>query len=115
MTLLLVVNGMLYSVIQGAYVLNKAAIIENFCVNTTQPELKCDGKCYLAQQLEAEKERQEQNKTHAFGMDFGQFIAPEQVPVLHLPVFLGEGSFSSLYIERIFSIFTGALDIPPKL
>lgn len=57
MAALLVFNGMVYSVIQGSYELNKAEIIANFCVNKSRPELKCDGKCYLAQQLQAEKEK----------------------------------------------------------
>jgi hypothetical protein len=33
------------------YELNKAAITEEFCVNKAKPELKCNGKCHLADQL----------------------------------------------------------------
>lgn len=31
--------------------LNQSSIIENHCVNKSKPELKCDGKCHLRQQI----------------------------------------------------------------
>nr|WP_262918614.1 hypothetical protein [Belliella filtrata] len=68
---------MVYSLIQGSYELNKDFIIENFCINKAQPELKCDGKCFLSQQLNSEKEKQEQNDQYSFSVDFGQFIFTE--------------------------------------
>jgi len=33
------------------YQLNKAEITARYCVNKTQPQLRCNGKCHLAQQL----------------------------------------------------------------
>ena len=30
---------------------NQLSIIEEFCVNKEKPELNCDGKCYLSEQL----------------------------------------------------------------
>jgi hypothetical protein len=115
MAALLVLNGMVYSVIQGSYVLNKAAIIENFCVNKSQPELKCDGKCYLAQQLKAEKEKQDQNSQHSFAMDFGQFVVAEQILLLVVDPINNEASFSQLYLEVTPNIFSGDIDTPPRI
>lgn len=115
MAALLVLNGMVYSVIQGSYVLNKAAIIENFCVNKAQPELKCDGKCYLAQQLKAEKEKQDQNSQHSFAMDFGQFVVAEQILLLVVDPINNEASFSQLYLEVTPNIFSGDIDTPPRI
>jgi hypothetical protein len=41
--------------------LRKDFIMKNYCVNKSRPELHCDGKCYLAKQLEkAEQENQKQ-------------------------------------------------------
>jgi hypothetical protein len=111
---LLVLNGMIYSVIQGSYVLNKASIIENFCVNQSQPELKCDGKCYLAQQLKAEKEKQEQNSQHSFAMDFGQFVVAEQILLLVLAPINNEPEYSKLYLNSTPSIFSGDIETPPR-
>ena len=33
------------------YQLNKAEITARYCVNKTRPQLRCNGKCHLAQQL----------------------------------------------------------------
>lgn len=33
------------------YQLNKARITEQYCVNKARPQLHCNGKCHLAQQL----------------------------------------------------------------
>jgi len=33
------------------YELNKTAYIEEFCKNTDQPEMHCEGKCHLTEQL----------------------------------------------------------------
>lgn len=37
------------------YALNKSYIIQQLCKNRTQPELNCEGKCYLAQRIKAEE------------------------------------------------------------
>jgi hypothetical protein len=49
------------------YALNKEFIAEVLCVNQDKPELKCNGKCYLKEQLEqsAEKEQQEQQSSRS--------------------------------------------------
>lgn len=45
------------------YALNQEFIAEVLCVNQDKPELQCNGKCYLKDQLEKEasKEQQDQN------------------------------------------------------
>ena len=35
------------------YQLNIDYIVENYCVNKERPALKCDGKCYLAKQMQS--------------------------------------------------------------
>lgn len=43
------------------YELRKDFITRNYCINKNRPEMNCDGKCYLAKQLEkAEQEDQKQ-------------------------------------------------------
>jgi hypothetical protein len=70
----LLLNSMVYSVIQGSYELNKAYIVENFCINKDKPMMNCDGKCYLSEQLKAQKEKQDANSIHKFTADFGVYI-----------------------------------------
>lgn len=115
MAALLVFNGMVYSVIQGSYELNKAEIIANFCVNKSRPELKCDGKCYLAQQLQAEKEKREQSSQHAFSQDFGQFVAAEPVTGLAELVVDFQRAFPNRLANPLYASFVGAIDIPPRI
>jgi hypothetical protein len=38
--------------------LNRATITARFCVNKSQPQLHCDGKCYFAKQLKKQEERE---------------------------------------------------------
>jgi hypothetical protein len=38
------------------YLVHKSEIIEAFCENKDKPQLHCDGKCYLAQKLNARYE-----------------------------------------------------------
>ena len=112
---LLLMNGMVYSVIQGSYELNKSAIVESFCVNKSQPELKCDGKCYLAQQLKAEREKQEQNSKHSFSIDFGQFIATQVDTNLPTPEVVEIGQDYLKYKESVNDFFIGAIEVPPRV
>jgi hypothetical protein len=112
---LLLLNGMVYSVIQGSYELNKADIIENFCVNKSKPMLNCDGKCYLAQQLQAEKERRDQQAGHSFSFDFGQYIASS--PLLLAGVLPEDvvSVYGSELPAKIQPSFFGNIEIPPRI
>ena len=40
------------------FTLNRAVITARFCVNKSQPQLHCDGKCYFAKQLKKQEERE---------------------------------------------------------
>ena len=39
------------SAVMGLYQIDKTAYIEEYCENTQMPELHCDGKCHLSDQL----------------------------------------------------------------
>lgn len=105
----LMLNSMVYSVIRGSYELNKAYIIENFCVNKDKPMMNCDGKCYLAQQMKEAKEKRDANATHKFSTDFGIYIpapALEQVyqtlvSALHQPEATYSEPFTFLVAQEI--------------
>ncbi len=43
------------------YVIEHDYIVEFLCINTDKPELDCDGKCYLMQQLAEQNEEKRQN------------------------------------------------------
>lgn len=71
---IVVLNSMVYSVIKVNFTINRKYIVENFCINKDKPELKCDGKCFLMQKINDEKERQESLPAFTFNKDFGVFI-----------------------------------------
>lgn len=71
---IIVLNSMIYSVIKVNFTINQKFIIENFCVNKDKPELKCDGKCFLAQKIQDAKEQQESIPAFTFNKDFGIFL-----------------------------------------
>jgi hypothetical protein len=50
------------------YHLFKESIIELFCVNRDQPEIQCEGVCYLSSQIEKNEEDQTGLKT--FNVDY---------------------------------------------
>ncbi|WP_341228392.1 hypothetical protein [uncultured Arcticibacterium sp.] len=63
---LLLVKAMVVPAIFFNYELRKDFIIENFCVNKERPELNCDGQCYLAKQIKATQEHDENEATATF-------------------------------------------------
>lgn len=111
----LLLNSMVYSVIQGSYELNKAYIIENFCVNKDKPMMNCDGKCFLAGKLKAQKEKQDANSTHKFTADFGVYIPVfpwKLVDIWHSNVVLSH--FSSYNDPFTFKLIREVIK-PPKI
>ncbi len=61
-SLLVLLNGMSYSIIQGQFYLQRDRIAELFCINQDKPELQCDGKCELSKRLSKAKEKENSPK-----------------------------------------------------
>lgn len=38
--------------LDGAYRINQTYVANNLCINKNNPQLRCDGKCYLSKQIE---------------------------------------------------------------
>lgn len=100
------------------YVMNYDYIVNVLCENKDKPELKCDGKCYLAQQL-AKEARNDKNP-------FGE--KQSKIEVQHLVFYqvprdfdFGfpasrdlENNFSTV-IDLCSSLFTTDISQPPEL
>ncbi len=63
---LLFVKAMIVPALFVNYELRKDFIIKNYCVNKSRPELKCDGQCYLAKQIKAAEQQDEDEATDTF-------------------------------------------------
>ncbi|GAA0880527.1 hypothetical protein GCM10009119_34970 [Algoriphagus jejuensis] len=107
-------NSMVYSVIRGSYELNKAYIIENFCVNKDKPMMNCDGKCYLAEQMKEAKEKRDANSTHKFSTDFGIYIAAPSLEQGFLATATQLHEAESAYVEPFTSFFFQEINKPPS-
>ncbi len=44
------------------YQLNIDYIVEKYCVNKERPQLKCNGKCYLAKKLQLQQQSETENR-----------------------------------------------------
>ncbi|MCH2192587.1 hypothetical protein [Kordia sp.] len=60
--IILYITAMLRPVMPLAYyVINQDYIADFLCINKDKPELECNGKCYLAEQLKKASEEKEKN------------------------------------------------------
>mgnify|MGYP005749832645 CR=1 FL=1 len=57
--LLILLNGMGYTLIHAHFYLDREQITALYCVNKDKPMLECDGKCELGKRLSETKNRQE--------------------------------------------------------
>lgn len=62
LSLLLLLSGMNYSLIQTHFYLNREAIADAFCENKEQPTLECDGLCELDKRLDQAKDNEDTKK-----------------------------------------------------
>ncbi|UJP63604.1 hypothetical protein [Mongoliitalea daihaiensis] len=65
-SVLILLMGMNYSIIQAEFYLNRAKIAEALCENKNKPELACDGLCVLGNRLSEEKEKNESSIIYEF-------------------------------------------------
>nr|WP_236025577.1 hypothetical protein [Algoriphagus oliviformis] len=106
-------NSMVYSVIRGSYELNKAYIIENFCVNKDKPMMNCDGKCYLAQQMKEAKEKRDANATHKFSTDFGIYIPAPALGQVYQTLVSAIHQPEAMYSEPVTFLVAQEINKPP--
>jgi hypothetical protein len=106
---------MVYSVIQGSYEINKAYIIENFCVNKDKPMMNCDGKCFLADKIKAQKEKEDANSTFKFSVDFGVYVPVPAWNEGFARIFISINTSEVPYFEPYSTLLIQEVTKPPKL
>lgn len=55
----ILVNSLMFSIIQLDFHLNQSRIAAVFCVNKAQPELECEGRCELDRRLDNAQDQEE--------------------------------------------------------
>ncbi|WP_299532705.1 hypothetical protein [Ulvibacterium sp.] len=101
------------------YVMNYDYIVNVLCKNKDKPQLRCDGKCYLSQQLAKEAE---QNKSNPFGeeqniAEIQHLVFFQSLKKMDLHLFLSQPlTVKSTFVEVLrSSIFTSDISQPPEL
>ncbi|OYX24382.1 MAG: hypothetical protein B7Z16_00475 [Algoriphagus sp. 32-45-6] len=59
LVLLILLNGMGYTLIQIHFFMDREQITALYCINKDKPELECDGKCELTKRLSEAKNQNE--------------------------------------------------------
>ncbi|MBU3822944.1 hypothetical protein KO566_12805 [Flavobacteriaceae bacterium XHP0103] len=98
--------------------LNIDYIIETYCINKDKPMLNCDGKCFLAKQLNMQQ-TDENKETKPYLASFSEAF---------FPVFFQEYNYSPLignfitgnnnnwaYGNSFYSLWTARIEHPPQL
>lgn len=97
LTLLILLNGMGYTLIQVHFYLDREQITALHCVNKDKPELQCEGKCELSKRLSNSKDQQENQAEitlEELSLTFlpknqeklGLFIPEENFEIVHTPI-----------------------------
>jgi hypothetical protein len=66
--------------IYGLYTINKETVIEFFCINKGEPELKCDGKCHLNAELSKVQDKDNEEQAPVIQYDEITYILAEATP-----------------------------------
>lgn len=96
LVLVLLANGMNYTMIQAHFYLNREAIAELFCINQDSPELECNGLCQLDNKLN-EAKKQDKEKGAVFPEESPAFYLLSMMdwePSRHFNFFKGKNSSS---------------------
>ena len=97
------------------YEMNTAYIIENFCENTDKPELKCDGKCHLNKQIQADSEQK--SETPAALTEIAVFVlAVQEISTFDFTVWNSDSNpCNSLYLQGNYSNYLQSIFRPPQV
>lgn len=90
------------------YVINQDYIAEFLCVNTDKPELDCNGKCYLVQELEQQNKDKKENlpkiamEDYPIGfVHFISFASPKDTLYISISINYSN-NYSFMYIANRF-------------
>lgn len=101
------------------YMVNYDYIVTKLCENRDEPEMQCNGKCYLTKQLakEAAGEDKDPLGNNSKKREIQQYIISESLPDFHLGTKNVFGSRKSIaYRPNLYtSLFTSKILHPPRV
>lgn len=109
----LLVQMLSTSLIVTSFALNQETITDMFCVNKENPEMHCDGHCFLEKQIKADQKSHENAPKTAPEFISLIFTLSENIEYSLIPNFTKVVHQFS-YILRTYSQFATAIYHPPK-
>jgi hypothetical protein len=97
--LTLVLHTFSQVMIIGQFAINQEFIAAELCENKDEPELECNGKCYLAKELKKDEERKHDDQVSK--VEVLLFCESKIVSVDSIPVFHVDKSENSVYLNRL--------------
>lgn len=105
-------NPVLYTI----YKYDTDLFITMFCENKSRPQLKCNGKCYLAKMQKEQNENDASNRLKQLQTETVYFTLTTQLSVTGNEIYLKEESKQTSYKNKIYSfLFASYLVKPPEV
>ena len=105
-------NPVLYTI----YEYDTDLFITMFCENKSRPQLKCNGKCYLAKMQKEQNENDASNRLKQLQTEIVYFTPISPLSIAGNKICLKEESKQTPYYKEIYSfLFTSHLVKPPEV
>ncbi|PKR79931.1 hypothetical protein CW751_12675 [Brumimicrobium salinarum] len=95
------------------YISDVERFTELYCENKDKPEMECNGKCHLADQL-AENEEQKQNKELQTPTEILLYQAPNRIEIVQAPECFLEVENNFYFISNLRSGISNTIFQPPR-
>tara|TARA_R110002012_G_scaffold51401_1_gene132933 strand:- start:211 stop:546 length:336 start_codon:yes stop_codon:yes gene_type:complete len=99
----------------GYFELNIDYIIETYCVNKEKPELKCNGKCHLADQLNLAENTTDVNYPLIVEAFLPVYLENSSLEIEGSSIKLQKLKSNFVYISPIYTQPNYKISLPPKL
>lgn len=109
--LLMLIKVCIMPLIYIDFELRRDYIAKNLCVNRDKPELKCDGKCYLAKRLAMAHEKEQQEAERNFIFQLCETLADPTRPDLSFIPEIYHVNFSGVQETPYLPHLTGRMAI----
>lgn len=114
--IVLVLHSQLYnSLVTINYEINIDYYAQELCENKDKPQLRCDGKCYFAKQLELEQDRQKETEPPTLLPSLRLFPAPQISPMALLQAEILPDHYHIHNLELPENSFRDEIDHPPQV
>lgn len=114
MTISIIAQGMINVALCAYYEINKKEIAEKLCINKSNPNMHCNGQCYLGKQLKKAEENEKRQSQSLREKDEVVSLYTPATNTSYIPSF-SFISYMGYYIDRTLTAPHIVLDQPPRV